>query len=131
MSDPQPVNTTTPIPSGDTSSGTPAAATLSSIPFSLGPQPATGPAPTQPVTQPVGNNSAPPAITNPTPATKPTGPNIAEVIGFILFVILSGFGIYYGWVLGMQKGREYLLFIQSFGPWLRSWFVRTPRAPIV
>ena len=122
---PTPVNTTTPIPSSDTSSGAPPAATSSSIPASfMGPQPAPSSTPTLNEPQPKGDNSAPPPITNPTSPTKPNTPSLATIIGTILFFVLGGYGIYYGWIMGMQKGREYLLFVQSFGPWLRSFFIK-------
>ena len=129
---PQPNNLTNPSPPTDISSGAPPAATTSSIPalftqskqYNEGPQPAPGATPTPDKPAPKGDNSAPPAITNPTPLTPADAPSLASVVGSILFFILAGFGIYYGWVLGMQKGREYLLFVQSFGSWLRSFFVR-------
>ena len=142
MSNPEPVNPTNPTPSTDVSGGTPAAATSSSIPASVlssllqskntqeGPQPAPGSTPTPVIPTPSGDNSAPPPITNTTPPTKPNAPSLTVIISSILFFVLAGVAIYYGWTLGTQKGRDYLLFIQSFGPWLRSFFVR-PRPVVV
>lgn len=72
---------------------------------------------------PVVDNSAPPGVVV-TPPTKKEGVSIQDFIVTILGLVFMGYGIYYGWILGQQKGREYLLYMQSFGPWLRSWFVK-------
>jgi hypothetical protein len=75
------------------------------------------------------DNSAPPPIENPTPPTKNDPVPFSQIVGSFVFMILAGFAIYYGWILGQSQGRAYLLYIQSFGPWLRSFFV-TPK-PVV
>jgi hypothetical protein len=89
-----------------------------------GPIPA--PSSTEPVvipSPPKGDNSAPPSIT-PTPETKKEGITFQQFFIGILFLVLTGFAIFYGWILGQSEGRGYLLYIQSFGAWLRSWFVK-------
>jgi hypothetical protein len=83
--------------------------------------------PAQPVVNPPppsGDNSPPPAITNATPATKKEGITFQQFFISILFLVLTGAAIYYGWTLGQLEGRGYLLYVQSFGSWLRSWFVK-------
>ena len=86
----------------------------------LGPIPGPSTPPSQAVPKPAGDNSAPPAILNPTPATKNEIP-LSQIIGGFVFLILAGFAIMYGWALGQTQGRSYLLYIQSFGTWIRSW----------
>lgn len=92
--------------------------------FREGPIPAPS-ASTPPIQQPKGDNGAPPAILNVTPPTKKEG-FLKEFVLGILYLVFTGYAIYYGWMYGQQKGREYLLYLQSWGPWLRSWFVRPP-----
>lgn len=78
-------------------------------------------------TPPPGDNSAPPGIPVIPPPKKELSPQ--EMLMGFLFLVLSIIGIYFGWTLGIQEGRGYLLFIQSFGPWIRSWFTaRTTQA---
>jgi hypothetical protein len=88
-----------------------------------GPIPAPTNLPSPTIYNPFGDNSAPPAIQNPTPPTK-NEVDFVKIFSTILYFIFSGIAIYYGWTLGQKEGREYLLYVQSFGPWLRSWFVR-------
>ena len=90
----------------------------------LGPvlAPSSNPTPATPT--PAGDNSPPPAITNATPATKKEGITFQQFFISILFLVLTGAAIYYGWTLGQLEGRGYLLYVQSFGSWLRSWFVK-------
>lgn len=70
---------------------------------------------------PPGNNSPPPPIQS-TPPTKKEGISFKTLVLGILKIIFTLYAIYYGWILGQQHGREYLLYVQSYGPWLRSWF---------
>lgn len=72
------------------------------------------------------DNSAPPPILSTTPPTKKEGISFQDLIITIFYLIFTGYAIYYGWVFGQQKGRDYLLYVQSIGTWLRSWFVRPP-----
>jgi hypothetical protein len=72
---------------------------------------------------PKGNNS-PPTATSETPATKKEGISFQDFVVSIFYLIFTGYAIYYGWTLGLRHGREYLMYVQSYGPWLRSWFVR-------
>lgn len=69
-------------------------------------------------------NSAPPPITNPTPPTKNDPIPFSQIVGGFVFMILAYFAIYYGWVLGQFQGREYLLYVQSFGPWVRDMAIK-------
>jgi hypothetical protein len=88
-----------------------------------GPIPApSGPAVVIPA-PPSGDNSAPPALTT-TPKTQKSGIAFKDLLLGIFYFIFTAYAIYYGWILGQQKGREYLLYIQSFGPWVRSFFVK-------
>ena len=74
-------------------------------------------------------NSAPPPHEDTTPPTKNDPIPLSQIVGGFVFMILAGFAIYYGWILGQFQGRQYLLYVQSFGPWLRSFFVKpTPVA---
>lgn len=86
------------------------------------PAPSTTPAVTIP-SSPAGNNSAPPGV-SPTPPTKKEGITFHSLVVSIVSLIFMGYAIYYGWIMGQQHGQEYLLYVQSFGPWLRSWFTR-------
>ena len=70
------------------------------------------------------DNSAPPGIKCPTPETKKEGITFEQFFISILFLVLTGLAVFYGWTLGQSEGRVYLLYVQSFGTWLRSWFVR-------
>jgi len=72
---------------------------------------------------PKGNNSPPPS-TSQTPPTKKEGMSFQDLIVSIFYLVFTGYAIYYGWILGQRHGREYLMYVQTFGPWLRSWFVR-------
>lgn len=104
--------------------GTNIVPTTSPAPIQEGPIPA--PSSTAPVIippPPSGNNSAPPPLTS-TPPTKKEGMTLQDLILSILYLVFTGYAIYYGWVLGQTRGREYLLYVQSYGPWLRSWFTR-------
>jgi hypothetical protein len=78
-----------------------------------------------PITSPAmfSGPGAPPAITNPTPPTKKEG-FLKEFVLGIFYLIFTGYAIYYGWIYGQQNGRQYLLYVQSWAPWLRSWFIR-------
>jgi hypothetical protein len=71
-------------------------------------------------TPPPGDNSAPPPIHGIPPPKKEISPQ--EMFMSFLFILFSAVGIYFGITLGMSEGHGYLLFIQSFGPWIRSWF---------
>ena len=119
--------------SGTDSSVTPAPAAASSIPAPAtgatqeGPIPAPSgtPTPDQPIS--TGNNSPPPAITNPTPETKNDPIPLSQIVSGFVFIILAGFAVFYGWILGQTEGRTFLLYVQTFGPWIRGWFVRPER----
>jgi hypothetical protein len=69
-------------------------------------------------------NSAPPPIEHPTPETKNDPIPFSQIVGGFVFIILAYFAIYYGWVLGQFQGREYLLYVQSFGPWVRDMAIK-------
>ena len=96
----------------------------STLQIPTGPIPAPSSAPDVIIPQPTGNNSAPPPILSTTPPTKKEGTSFQDLIITIFYLIFTGYAIYYGWVFGQQKGRDYLLYVQSIGAWLRSWFVR-------
>lgn len=101
--------------------------TTPSIFSGLGPKEGPIPAPTTPtppIIEPTGDNGPPPAITS-TPPTKKEG-FLKEMVLMILYIYFTGIAIYYGWTYGQQTGRDYLLYVQSWGPWLRSWFTRPP-----
>jgi hypothetical protein len=72
---------------------------------------------------PMGNNSPPSGISQ-TPAPKKEGISFQDLIMSIFYLIFTGYAIYYGWTLGQMHGREYLIYVQSFGLWLRSWFTQ-------
>jgi hypothetical protein len=73
---------------------------------------------------PKADNSAPPPITNPTLPTKKEGIRLSDIVLGILYLVFTGYAIFYGWMYGQQIGRDYLLYIQSWGLWFRSWFIR-------
>jgi hypothetical protein len=90
-----------------------------------GPIPA--PSSTPPViipSPPPGDNSPPPALTS-TPPTKKEGVSFQSFVVSILSIIFTGYAIYYGWTMGQQYAREYLMYTQSLGLWTRSWFTST------
>lgn len=98
------------------------------VPAATPPAPVEGPIPAPSSGAPViipppppGNNSPPPLIIS-TPPTKKEGFNFKDLIVSILYLVFTGYAIYYGWFMGQQHAREYLLYVQSYGPWLRSWF---------
>ena len=78
------------------------------------------PNPPTDTTPPPGDNGAPPARP---PNIPPPNNSISfqDVFINILFVILCGLAIYYGWIFGEQYARTYLVYWQSWGPWWRSW----------
>jgi len=78
-------------------------------------------------TPPPGDNSAPPPIHGIPPPKKEISPQ--ELFMGFLFILFSVAGIYFGLTLGMTEGRGYLLFVQSFGPWIRSWFTSRHALP--
>jgi hypothetical protein len=80
-------------------------------------------------TPPPGDNSAPPPIPV-IPAPKKEI-SLQEILMGILFLVLSVAGIYFGFTLGLEEGRGYLLFVQSFGPWIRGWFTSRHATPSV
>jgi hypothetical protein len=80
-----------------------------------GPIPAPQDPPSAPIPQPPGDTSAPPPILS-TPPTEKSWSFQDFVIG-CLFLIFSAVAIWYGWTLGQAKGRDFLLYIQSFGEW--------------
>ena len=80
-------------------------------------------------TPPPGDNSAPPGIPVIPPPKKEISPQ--EMFMSFLFIVFCVVGIYFGLTLGMSEGRGYLLFIQSFGPWIRSWFTSRHALPSV
>lgn len=108
------------LPSSLTGSGNPP----------LGPVPAPSSTDTLPIKPSPGDNSAPPPVAT-TPVTQKQGLTIQQIIVGILFFIFTGYAIYYGWILGQQEARVYLLYVQSFGPWLRGFFVRPPPPRVV
>ena len=135
MSNPDPAPATTDDPTVGTPAPTPdVASALNSlmpgqqeVPEKIPdtpPPPAEGPiivTPNPPmVTHPLGKNGAPPRrMPDPEPPAEPV--SLQKIAINILFVILCGFGIYYGWTMGQEFGVTYLLYVQSWGPWLRSW----------
>lgn len=141
MSDPDPAPGTT--DSNTTSKPAPTSLSLESLKSMItqkntttdGSSPKEGPniLPTNPPadTSPApGDNSAPQAIDSaPPPKGKELTPQ--EMMMGFLFLVLSVIGIYFGWTLGIQHGRGYLLFVQSFGPWIRSWFTSRHALPSV
>ena len=133
MSDADPAPAPATTDSNTTSKPSPAAFSLDSITSMIGNKnktpegdpPTEGPniLPTNPptdTTPPEGDNSAPPGIHAIPPPKKEISPQ--EMIMSFLFIVFCCVGIYFGLTLGMSEGRGYLLFIQSFGPWIRSWF---------
>lgn len=70
---------------------------------------------------PEGDNGAPRArLRDLEPPPEPI--DFQNILMNILFLIVCGFAIYYGWGFGQEFGRGYLLYWQSWGPWWRSWF---------
>jgi hypothetical protein len=109
--------------SPEATSGVPTT-TPADIPKPEGPIPAPSQATSYIVPNPpAGNNSAPPAVST-TPPTKKEGMTFQDLIVSILYLIFTGYAIYYGWILGQRHGGQYLAYVQSIGIWLRSWFVR-------
>ena len=134
MADPAPANT--PDPTVGTPATIDVAASLNSlmpgqqkVPPKVPdtpPPPAEGPVIVMPnpptdTTPPPGDNGAPPARP---PNIPPPNNSISfqDVFINILFVVLCVIGGYYGWAMGQEYARSYLLYVQSYGPWIRSWF---------
>lgn len=81
-------------------------------------------------TPPEGDNSAPPPVKGDIPPPKKEL-TLQEILMGVLFLVLCVVGIYFGLTLGIEEGHGYLLFIQSFGPWIRSWFTSRHALPSV